>query len=85
MNEQMKLCPFCGHEVDMEDPDTLHPTGSGWLVRANGMRSYHSFREVPQEQWCYRLHCVTTSGGCGAEMSADSKAEAIEKWNRRVV
>ena len=80
----MKPCPFCGKEVDLEDPDTLHPTGSGWLIRNTGVRSYHSFREVPQEQWCYGLHCTTTSGGCGVRMDADSRTEAIEKWNNRV-
>jgi len=80
----MKHCPFCGHKVDMSDPDTLYPNGTGWSDDLFTGRSYHSFREVPKEQWCYSIHCATTSGGCGVEMSADSKEEAIEKWNRRV-
>jgi hypothetical protein len=83
MNYKMKPCPFCGHEVDLKAPDTLHPSGTGWKTRANGFRSYHSFREVPPEQWCYSLQCVTTSGGCGVRMDADSREEAIEKWNTR--
>jgi hypothetical protein len=83
MNEQMKPCPFCGHEVDLENGDTLYPNATGWKDREYG-RSYHSFREVPQEQWCYSMHCPTTSGGCGCEMSADTKDEAIEKWNKRI-
>jgi hypothetical protein len=80
----MKPCPFCGHPVDLDDPDTLYPTGTGWKIRAKGFKSYHSFREVPKEQWCYSMHCPTTAGGCGVEMSGDTKEEAIEKWNKRV-
>ena len=81
----VKPCPFCGHVVDLDDPDTLYPNGTGWkLNEKNNMRSYHNFREVPQEQWCYSLNCVTTAGGCGAEMHADSKEDAIKQWNKRV-
>lgn len=83
--DNMKPCPFCGMKVDMEDYDTLYPSGTGWEYNEElGMRTYHSFREVPKEQWCYTMHCVTTAGGCGAEMPGDSRDEAIEKWNRRV-
>lgn len=78
----MKDCPFCGMPVDLEDPDVLYPNGTGWKIRGD-LRSYHHFREVPPEQWCYSMHCTTTSGGCGAEISGDSKEEAVEKWNRR--
>lgn len=79
-----KPCPFCGHLPDLNDPDTLYPNGTGWKVRANGLRSYHNYREVPKEQWCYSFHCVTTSGGCGVEISADSAEEALAKWDQRV-
>jgi hypothetical protein len=78
----MKPCPFCGHEVDLEDEDNLYPNGTGWKDEIYG-RSYYSFREVPKEQWCYSFHCPTTSGGCGCEMFADTKEKAIEKWNTR--
>jgi hypothetical protein len=84
MNELMKPCPFCGHTVDMDDPDTLCPNGTGWKIRTSGLRTYHSFRDVPKEQWCHSIHCVTTSGGCGAEISGDSSQECIDKWNKRV-
>lgn len=80
----MKPCPFCGMEVDLSDPDTLYPSGTGWKDRPDGLRSYHSFREVPREQWCWDMHCPTTAGGCGAVMSGDSREECIEKWNTRV-
>jgi hypothetical protein len=82
MNE-MKPCPFCGHPVDMEDGDTLYPTGYGWIQRENGIRTYHSFRDVPKEQWCWSMNCPTPAGGCGVEMTGDSREEAIAKWNRR--
>jgi hypothetical protein len=81
---EMKPCPFCGHAVDMDDPDTLYPNGTGWKLRHNGFRSYHNFREVPRTQWCWSIHCVTTSGGCDAEIGGNSRQECIEKWNRRV-
>ena len=81
---EIKDCPFCGHKVDLEDPDTLYPNGNGWKILSNGRKGYYSFRDVPKEQWCYSLHCVTTTGGCGVEMSANTKEEAIERWNRRV-
>ena len=80
----MKPCPYCGHAVDLDDPDTLYPNGIGWEVRNNGYYSYHHYSVVPKEQWCYSIHCVTTSGGCGVEISGNSKQECIEKWNRRV-
>lgn len=80
----MKPCPFCGHKVDLEDADTLYPTGTGWREEHDGFRSYHSFRDVPREQWCWAMHCPETAGGCGAQIDADSKDEALEKWERRV-
>ena len=76
-------CPFCGRALDITDHDTLYPSGSGWKTRPNGSRSYHRAGEVPPEQWCYAVHCHTSSGGCGAEVSGDSAAEAVWKWNQR--
>lgn len=81
--ESILPCPFCGMEVDLEDGDTLYPTGSGWKDCVGGFRSYHNYKEVPKEQWCYGLHCPTTAGGCGVEMQGDSMKETIEKWNKR--
>lgn len=84
LNEGLECCPFCGKAVDLEDPDTLYPSGTGWLYNESlGCRTYHSYREVPKEQWCWTMHCPVTSGGCGAEMPGDSKAEVIAAWNKR--
>lgn len=80
----MKPCPFCGKEVEIDDDETLYPTGTGWEINTAGYKTYKSFRNVPREQWCWSMHCPETHGGCGVEMSADTKEEAIEKWNKRV-
>lgn len=77
-------CPFCNKPVALDDPDTLYPSGIGWKFDDDlQRRTYHNFREVPPEQWCYTLHCVGQAGGCGAEMHADTKADALAKWNKR--
>lgn len=84
MKKEVKPCPFCGKSVDLNNEDTLYPSGTGWKDHPGGIRSYYSFREVTKEQWCYDLHCVEHHGGCGVVMSGDSPEEAIEKWNKRV-
>lgn len=84
-NKSIKPCPFCGMEADEDCGDTLHPSGTGWKYRPDlRTRSYHDLREVPEEQWCYSLNCVLHHGGCGAEMTGDSREEVIAKWNKRV-
>lgn len=75
-------CPFCGRLPDIDDGDTLYPSGTGWKLD-DGFRHYVNFREVPADQWCYLMNCTESSGGCGAEMSGDSAAEAVSKWNQR--
>lgn len=84
MNEYLKPCPFCGAELDIsDDVDIVYPNGSGWKIRPDGFKSYHSFRDVPKEQWCYLVNCNTLAGGCGAEVHGDSRQEAVQKWNMR--
>jgi hypothetical protein len=83
-NERTLLpCPFCGKVPDMEDFDTLYPSGIGWKDHEDGTRSYHFAMDVPKEQWCWLLHCFA-NGGCGAEMRGDSRDEVVTKWNTRV-
>lgn len=84
MNTSMKPCPFCGHRVELDDPDSVYPNGTGWVWRADGVKAYCDFKSVPKDQWCYSVNCVVTSGGCGAEISGDSMDEAVARWNRRV-
>lgn len=89
---ECKPCPFCGMQIDPEDIDTLYPSGTGWIdmpfeeVEGGSYRHYvNAFaHEVPKDQWCYKIICNESYGGCAAEIHADSKQEAIEKWNKRV-
>jgi hypothetical protein len=86
MTIKFEPCPFCGKAVDPDDADTLYPNGSGWKFNDElGMQTYHSFREVPKEQWCWPMHCPEVAGGCGAEISGNSRDEAISKWNTRTL
>jgi hypothetical protein len=82
--EELKPCPFCGHELDITDGDSLYPNGMGWKDEGE-YRSYHRGIEVPKEQWCYAAGCSELSGGCGAEVSGDNRQEAIDKWNARAL
>ena len=80
---KLKPCPFCGSGLDVDDSDTLHPSGTAWLeVEGLLCRRYVSYKESPN--WCYEVHCCTHYGGCGASIAGDSRDEAIRLWNRRV-
>lgn len=86
MDDQKLLpCPFCGKRVTLEDDDTLYPSGILWRDDPEiGLRTYHRRKEQREgDGMCYTLHCPVPSGGCGAEISGDSKEEAIAAWNRR--
>lgn len=76
-------CPFCGCSHDAKDPDVVHPNGIGWLDHEEGFRHYLSARGLLQANWCYVVNCPEIYGGCGAQMSGDSKEEVIAKWNTR--
>lgn len=76
-------CPFCGKEVDITDEDILYPTGAGWKEDDQIGRTYHPYKDVPYENWCWQIVCSIPAGGCGAELPGDSKTEVIMKWNRR--
>ena len=77
-------CPFCGMNADLDGEDTIYPTGTGWRFNEElQIRTYHRALEVPEEQWCWGMHCPETYGGCGASIHGDSKDEALAKWNTR--
>lgn len=79
-----KDCPFCGMKNNL-DIDTLYPSGIGWKDSGHGYRYYVSIHEeqLPREQWCYKVVCNESYGGCGAEIHGDSIDEVIDKWNTR--
>lgn len=86
MSEQMLPCPFCGKEVDLENPDTLYPSGIYWRWDEDlKMRHYIRFKDKQiGDQPCWQLLCPETAGGCGVEIHGDTKEEVVAKWNKRV-
>jgi len=83
MTDRAKLmdCPFCGHTPNLEDPDTLYPSGIVWRDhKEDGIRSYHTFNERQAgDGKCWTMHCTR----CPAEVSGDNREETIKAWNRR--
>lgn len=76
-------CPFCGKAPDVEDGDTLYPTGLWWRIE-DGMRHYIRHKDRKEgDASVWGMHCPEVSGGCGAEITANSKQDAISAWNRR--
>jgi len=78
-------CPFCGKPVDLDDHDTLYPSGTFWRYDEElKMRTYHgAIDRVHDDGMCYGMHCSAQAGGCGAEIHGDGKEETISAWNRR--
>jgi hypothetical protein len=79
-----KPCPFCGMKVELTEPDTLHPSGLYWR-EVDGMKHYIRHKDrLPTDNASWVMNCVETAGGCGVEIHADSKEDAIARWNKRV-
>lgn len=77
-------CPFCGRASDIQDDETLYPTGGWWRHAEDGLRHYVRHRErKPGDGMVWGMHCPEVYGGCGAEVDGDTKDEALAKWNRR--
>ena len=91
---EVKPCALCGKKPYMEGDDTLHPDG-GWQRIEDDLIVYttgwdiHCMKEDRPEGLgidfghCYTFHCPEVYGGCGMQVSGNSKEEAIQKWNRR--
>ena len=81
-DDHLLPCPFCGSSMDVEDSDTIHPSGTFWKERSNGLRAYVG-RNEEHDGSCYVVTCCTIYGGCDASITADSKEEVIQRWNTR--
>ena len=84
MIDEMIICPFCGNVPDLTDEDTLYPMGVIWYFNDElQCRIYDKFSmryKYKSYGWCYILNCHN----CGCSISADSKEECIDAWNRRI-
>ena len=67
--QEVKNCPFCGHVLPKDDPDTLYPLAT----RENGAINIYAWNIV----------CSVTAGGCDASMLGDSPGDCLAKWNKR--
>jgi hypothetical protein len=82
--EENLPCPFCGHKVDLEDDDTLYPSGTYWREEEDGLRHYVNHKERRlDDKPLWGLHCPEPAGGCGIKVYGHTREEAIERWNRR--
>lgn len=59
-------CPFCNKVVNLNNPDTLHPSGIFWREE-DGIRVYVRHKERgPSDEAVWSMTCPTPAGGCGA-------------------
>lgn len=90
MDEQLKPCPFCGHKVDINDPDVIHPTGIYWFrdpksdisMFGEDVGFLYDTDEVSDNAY-WIINCVESSGGCDTTIHGISKEDVIKKWQRR--
>lgn len=78
-------CPFCGHTHPVDDQaDVIYPTGAWREVNEGYIIYFPYYQREPDDGLVWSIHCVECSGGCGAEISGNTKEEVIKKWNTRV-
>lgn len=72
MNEELLKCPFCGNTESLRvgTDEELESGNSGWYQVCCSAYENYSIGRV--------------DGGCGSASGyAETREEAIEKWNRR--
>lgn len=83
MSEELKPCPFCGTDITVDIDDALHPGATHWRMKLGRIRYVRFSDRQEGDQPMYEIHCPETIHGCGVEMVGHTRAEVIEKWNRR--
>jgi hypothetical protein len=74
LSVDLKSCPFCGFNLDVNDEDCIYPVG----------RPMYDL-ETDKPMWrVYNIVCYETGGGCGASVLGDSPEDCIDRWNSRV-
>lgn len=81
--EELLPCPFCGKPVDLNDADTLYPSGIYWRGDGETRHYIRHYERKPGDSPVWGMHCPETSGGCGAEIEGHSKPDTIAAWNKR--
>lgn len=71
-NMILKACPFCGHDLNNQDPmDTLYPANRWWNP------------ETEEMEYSWHIVCQENAGGCSCEVYGRDPSDCIEKWNQR--
>jgi len=85
MTQLLKPCPFCGKEVNLTEQGTLSLLSIVWRYDPLlGYRTYHKWKDRKfGDTECCTINCDMTRGGCGVEITGDTKNEVIELWNTR--
>lgn len=92
--DKLLNCPFCGNEMDINDPDVLYPTGDVLVKRPFMGRLKLTWAKLqdfpvgalpPKDQWMYGVHCSEHNGGCGVSMEGGNAEKVIKKWNTRTI
>lgn len=88
LNDALKPCPFCNMQPPDDLSDTLYPTGTYWRELneegLEGLRHYFGRGQAKEgDGQCWTMHCTTNMGGCGAQISGDTREQAIAAWNTR--
>lgn len=72
-------CPVCGKSLDLTDEDVLHKSATFARHHSSGRVSYVSRMDSRQtDVQCWELHCPEHYGGCGMNITGDSRDELID-------
>lgn len=75
--DKLRDCPHCACLLDINDPDTIYPSGILWSDCGEDGKVYGVSRNNANGE-CFKIVCR-----CGAEMHGDTYGEVIKQWNQR--